>query len=221
MPKPPPTSGVRMRTLDPSILSAPARMSVNSQPPCVQVCRVMAPAAVSKSAIAARGSMALATKRLLTTRSLVTWAALANAASTAARSPYSQSKETLPGTSSCTSGWPDREAVSVSAAAGSDSYSTATSSAASFAWLGVSATTNATLSPTWRTRSMHSTGRSLFRPLEPSRFSIGMPQGRALPPVLAYSAAVITASTPGAALAASMSMDVMRACASGERTTCR
>jgi hypothetical protein len=90
----------------------------------------------------------LATSRLLITRSLVTLAARANATSTAARSPYSQSNDRLFGTSSCTSGWPGADAVSVSATTSKDWYSTMTSSAASLAWLGVSATTNATLSPT-------------------------------------------------------------------------
>ncbi len=37
-------------------------------------------------------------------------------------------------------------------------------------------------------------------PLEPSRFSIGIAQGSALPPLASMSAPVITASTPGAAL---------------------
>ncbi len=151
MPKPPPTSGVRIRTLSAPTLSTPASMSVHSQPPCVQACSVM-PLAASHSAIAARGSIAFATSRLLMTLSFVTCAALPSAASTAPRSPNSQSKLRFAGTSSCTSGWPAAAALSVSATAGSDSYSTSTSSAASLAWASVSATTNATLSPTWRTR---------------------------------------------------------------------
>ncbi len=119
MPKPPPTSGVRMRTLVRSTLSTSARMSVHSQPPWVQVWSVI-PLFGSHSAIAARGSIAFAIRRLLITRSLVTWAAPASAFSTAARSPNSQSKLRLPGTSSWTSGWPAAAAVSVSATTGSE-----------------------------------------------------------------------------------------------------
>ena len=93
-------------------------------------------------------------------------------------------------------------------------------SAASRAWASVSATTKATASPTWRTRSVHRIGRSLWTPFEPSRFSIGIMQGRPLPaPAATRSAPVITASTPGAALAASASIAPIRACASGERST--
>ena len=84
---------------------------MSSQPPYVQVCSVIVPEAASKSAIAARGSMAFATSRLLISRSLVTWAALATAASTAAGSPNSQSKLRLFGTS----GWPGAHALAVSA----------------------------------------------------------------------------------------------------------
>ena len=57
--------------------------------------------AASHSATQARGSMALQITRLLISSSSTTWAALANAAWTAASSPWCQSKARLPGAS----GW--------------------------------------------------------------------------------------------------------------------
>ena len=56
----------------------------------------------SYSPIAARGSIAFGTSRLLIRSTLVTWAALANAWSTAARSPSSHSYTVLRAISSCT-----------------------------------------------------------------------------------------------------------------------
>ena len=218
MPKPPPTSGVSTRTFSAGTLRMSASGPVNSQPPWVQLCSVTCPLAASNSPIAARGSIGLATRRLLMIRTLVTWAAPASAVSTASGSPCCQSKARLAGTSSCTRGLPGSAAVSVSTTAGSDLYSTATSSAASLAWVRVSATTNATWSPTWRTRSTQSTGRSGLMPSEPSRLTIGTAQGSVLVPSASISAPVITASTPGARFASEVSMLTILAWASGERT---
>ena len=72
----------------------------------------------ANSASPARGSIGFEIRRLLTIRSSTTRAALASASSTAARSPYSQSKARLLGTSSWTRGWPGALAVAVSVTAG-------------------------------------------------------------------------------------------------------
>ena len=58
----------------------------------------------SAVAIAARGSIAAPTKRLLTRSIATTWAADANAARTAASSPRAQRKQTLPGADWCSCG---------------------------------------------------------------------------------------------------------------------
>jgi hypothetical protein len=83
----------------------------------------------------------------------------------------------------------------------------------------VSATTNATPSPTWRARLVHSTGRGASARFRPSRLLSGTRHGNELAPSAARSAPVITASTPGAASAADVSMPRISACACGERST--
>ena len=55
-------------------------------------------------------------------------------------------------------------------------------------------------------------------PALPSRFSIGMMQGSSFAPWAVMSSGRMTARTPGAALAASTSIDVILAWASSERT---
>jgi len=81
----------------------------------------------------------------------------------------------------------------------------------------VSATTSATWSPTWRTLPWASTGCGGSFIGEPSLLWISQPHGR--PPTLASarSAPVKMRTTPGDFSAASRLMDLMRACAYGER----
>ena len=97
--------------------------------------------------------MVAAVTRLMTSFCLTTWSALAKAASVAALSPISSTKQTLSGASSHTLTAPGLAAASVEVMAGRGSKSTATISAASSACATVSATTKATQSPTQRTRS--------------------------------------------------------------------
>jgi carbon-monoxide dehydrogenase large subunit len=80
--------------------------------------------------------------------SLIDRAARANAASTAAASPSSQSRAMLPGASGQSCGASLDNARVTSDTAGSWLYATATASAASRAWARLSATTRATGSPT-------------------------------------------------------------------------
>jgi hypothetical protein len=93
------------------------------------------------------------------------------------------------------------------------------SSAASRAWCSVSATTNATGSPTCRTRWRASTWCSALNALAGPPKAIGGVAGRM--PILAASASlpVSTSSTPGAPLAAATSIDLILAWACGERST--
>jgi hypothetical protein len=123
----------------------------------------------------------------------------------------------LSGASSCTA-VPAPSARAASTTAGSTSYSTSMRSAASRACVGVSATTSATGSPTWRTLPCASTGCGGSFIGLPSLLWISQPQGR--PPTLASarSAPVKTATTPGAASAGAVSIAfTSRACACGER----
>ena len=77
--------------------------------------------------------------------------------------------------------------------------------------------TTATGSPTWRTRSTASTGCGGSFIGEPSFELISQPQGRPPMPSAAKSAPVKTATTPGAAAAAFVSMPPSRALACGLR----
>ena len=76
---------------------------------------------LSYSPMATRGSIALGISRLLTISMLLTCAALANASSVAAASPISQSKQTLSGASSHTTGAASALAADRLAAAGNSS----------------------------------------------------------------------------------------------------
>ena len=104
-----------------------------------------------------------------------------------------------------------------STTAGSVSYSTSIASAASRAWIAVSATTIATWSPTCSTLSTQMIGCGGSFMGEPSRLWISQPQGK--PPIFesATSRPVKIATTPGIARAAAVSIETMRACACGER----
>jgi hypothetical protein len=110
-----------------------------------------------------RGSIELATTRLLTISSRVTCLALAKAASVASASvmSLSQSNTILPGIWSKSCGAPGAIAARESTTAGRSAYSTSIASAASRAWFSVSATTKATGWPTWRTLPMARTGRGV------------------------------------------------------------
>ena len=77
--------------------------------------------------------------------------------------------------------------------------------------------TTATGSPTWRTRSMASTGCGGSSIGEPSFELISQPQGRPPMPSAAMSSPVKTATTPAAAAAAAVSMPAIRALACGLR----
>ena len=101
MPKEPPTSGVMMRTLSSGTLkifwASCGRMRI---PPWVLVRRTRVSLSASYSPRAARGSIGATTTRLLTSSKVVTCLALAKAASAAAASPISQSRQRLFGASS-------------------------------------------------------------------------------------------------------------------------
>ena len=75
----------------------------------------------SAVAMAARGSIAAPTRRLLTRSIATTWGADANAARTAASSPRAQRKQTLPGADWCSCGAPGACAARASVTAGSGS----------------------------------------------------------------------------------------------------
>ena len=96
MPKPPPTSPVRRRSLARPILStisaSTGRMTLT---PCDDTHRVERSSLGSYSQMAPRGSIEFTTSRLLTICSFTTLSALAKAASVLARSPISQSNTML------------------------------------------------------------------------------------------------------------------------------
>ena len=107
MPKPPPTSPVRTRSLgEPIFRIMSATTGRIMLTPCEETQRVERSSCASYSQMAPRGSMEFTTRRLLTICSLTTRSALANAASVLARSPISQSKTMLSLIWSCTSGAP-------------------------------------------------------------------------------------------------------------------
>ena len=107
MPKPPPTSPVRTRSLGWPIFrimsATTGRMTLT---PCDETQSVERSSAGSYSQMAPRGSIEFTTSRLFTISSFTTRSALANAASVRARSPISQSKTRLPLMWSWTSGAP-------------------------------------------------------------------------------------------------------------------
>ena len=100
---------------------------------CEVTQRVSSPVAVSKRAMQARGSIALATSRWFRIRFFTVTAAPLKAASVALRSPISHLKATLPGALVWICGAPARAALSVAVTEGSGSQSTLTLSAASTA----------------------------------------------------------------------------------------
>ena len=106
-----------------------------------------------------------------------------------------------------------------SVTAGSVSYSISIASAASRAAAKVSATTNATGWPTWRTLPSASTGRGVSCRGLPSRLMSGTVQGTSPRPSARTSSPVPTNSTPGMRRAAVASMRLICACATGERST--
>ena len=161
-----------------------------------------------------RTSIGFGISRLFTMRCLTTTSAFANAASVPSLSPTVQSNTTLLGAFSWSCGAPGWVAFSASTTAGSGSQSTWISSRASWHWAGVSATTAATPSPVHFTESVARTRGTLtlfWRPLAP-------PAGQAIGSGLyGMSAPTITARTPGAALAAEVSIERMLAWAYGLR----
>ena len=90
--------------------------------------------------------------------------------------------------------------------------------AASRAWSRVSATTMATISPTWRTLPMAIAGCAGSTMGDPSLLWISHPVG--MPPTSAMSGPVNTARTPGADSAAPVSTLPRSAWATGERSRC-
>ena len=86
---------------------------------CVDVYSVERPEAASKSASVARGSMALGMSRWLMNSRVVRWAAFAQAASVASRSPRSQMKARLPFASAWICCAPSATASGTDATAGS------------------------------------------------------------------------------------------------------
>ena len=106
-------------------------------------------------------------------------------------------------------------AAARSVTTGSSEYCTSTNSTASTASALVRAAITATISPTWFTVSV-GTGRCT------GDFISGViGQAQARPPCSGKSRPVHTPTTPGAFRAAVVSIDVIVACASGERTMAR
>ena len=140
-PKPPPTSGAITRSLCSGAMPMNAEMTSRATCGfCVVFHSVNAPVPESYSPIAARGSMAFGTSRLLMMSSLVTWLADLNAASTAfgiAEMPLIDRVARRDFVDLC--GAPAFCAAAGSATAGSTAYSTLTFSAASRACASVSA----------------------------------------------------------------------------------
>ena len=124
----------------------------------------------------------------------------------------------LPGASGHTCGAPGLTASRRSTAGVRSSYSTVTSSAPSCAAVSVSPITMATASPMWRTVLPASAGRNGRISFVPPRPATGG-CWEILPSLASsMSAAVSTASTPGTAFAAVVSIDLISAKAWGERT---
>ena len=179
--------------------------------------RVTRSVAGSYSASELRGSSGVGARRWLTRSSETTCAAVAKAASVAAGSPWRISAAMLPVAASHTSGAPAAVASWRSVTTASVSKSMVMVSMASRACSSVSANTATTASPTKRTRSWARAGRSGLAAGAPSgRLKFGA-SGNGLTPSATRSAPVSTATTPGRASAAAVSMETMRAWACGER----
>ena len=157
-----------------------------------------------------RVSIEFGMRRWLTIRWRTTTSAPSMAASVPALSPTDHSKTTLFGAFSWSCGAPGCVAFSASTTVGSGSQSTTIRSSASKACASVSATTTATPSPVHLTSSVARTRGVLtlfWRPALP-------PAGQAIGSGLyGMSAPTKTPTTPGAALAADVSIERMLACA--------
>jgi hypothetical protein len=160
----------------------------------------------------------LADRRLLLRLSSTTFAAAAIAASVLRRSPRSISNTRLLSKRACTSGAPSATASRGVVTAGNGSYATSTASAASSAANFVSATTAATMSPTWWTLSRAKAGRGAAFMGRPSPNGIGCTIVSSPCPALAQSSAVNISNTPGRAAATRVDNELIRAWACGLRT---
>ena len=162
-----------------------------------------------------RGSIGAPEVRWLTTRCSIVTSASASAWS---KSPPATAHSWVLLVPNCshTSGEPSSSAFSGSTTAGLGSSSAITRSAASAACPLVSATTTAIGSPTCLTSPFLSgqcSGVLMSTPGGSHTIGIGPAKSPA------SSSPVNTATTPGAALASDVSIEVIVACASGERTT--
>ena len=140
------------------------------------------------------------------------------AASVPALSPTDHSNTMLLGAFSWSCGAPGAIAFSASTTAGSGSQSTSMTSSASNACSGVSATTAATPSPVHLTLSVASVRGVLTLFWMPALPPAGQAIGSGL---YGMSAPTKTATTPGIALAAVVSIERMLACAYGLRRMAR
>ena len=161
-----------------------------------------------------RTSIGLGISRWLTIRWRTVTSAPAKAASVPALSPTFHSNTTLLGAFSWSCGAPGWVAFSASTTAGSGSQSTWISSSASTAWADVSATTAATPSPVHLTSSVARIRGVLTLLVIPLAPPAGQAMGSGL---YGMSAPTMTATTPGAALAAVVSIERMLALAYGLR----
>ena len=127
------------------------------------------PVAASKAMTAPRISIGVGATRGLSSVRLTTPSARAMTSAVFFSSPYSKSKQMLPGMLSWIVAAPGAIARAGSTRTGRSSYSMSTRSAASRAARGVSAMTSATSSPTKRTRSRARIGRSGTKILCPPR----------------------------------------------------
>ena len=157
-----------------------------------------------------RTSIGFGMRRWLTIRWRTTTSAPSTAASVPALSPTFHSKTTLFGAFSWSCGAPGAMAFSASTTAGSGSQSTTIASSASKAWASVSATTAATPSPVHFTLSVASVRGVLTLFWMPALPPAGQAIGIGL---YGMSAPTKTATTPGIAFAAEVSMERMLACA--------
>ncbi len=207
-PKPPPTSGAitRIASVPRPVTSASAARTPKGV--CVVDQWVSRPSS-PQAAAAARTSSGQGARRWLTMSRLTTTSqpskndgSSSPPTEAATLVPASGKSSTSPSSASlgCTTG-------------GSGSYSTSISSVASTACSRDSATTTATGSPTKRTMPVASIGRAIASGTIPSP---GLRSGSS-----PMSSPLSTSSTPGAASAAEVSMDSMRAWATGERTKAR
>ena len=212
-PKPPPTSGATTRILSSGISRMPASRKRAMCGICVDEYSATLSPRVSPTQ--PRGSIGAPEMRWLGTRCLTTTSASASAA---AKSPPATAQwwVALVPNSSHTSGEPSSSAFSGSTTAGSGSRSAITRSAASMAWPLLSASTTAIASPTcltWLPDSGQFSGTLISTPGGSQAIGSGALIRSA------RSSLVNTATTPGMPRASSASIEVMLACASGERTT--